>query len=209
MAHITPPPADALPSPARLRRASLACVAIAIVLAVVVVLPAERAIDVTGLGRVLGLTEMGMIKLEFKAELAAEAAQRAAKHIADSTVAAEKAAVLQAVASGTKPARTDTVAVAVKPGEELRVLLQMQKKAWAIYSWSANRGAVEYDIRGDSAGDEDWRYHRYEAGGPVATAEGVLVAKFNGVHGWYWRNTGDSTVSVTLLARGNYDGVTK
>jgi hypothetical protein len=58
-----------------LRRATLALLLTCIVIVVAVVLPAERGIDPTGLGRVLGLTEMGEFKVEAAREFA-DAAHR-------------------------------------------------------------------------------------------------------------------------------------
>ena len=60
-----------LPSTAKLLRSTLLAAIIASVLLVTVVLPAEYAIDPTGAGRVLGLTQMG----EIKTQLAEEAEQ--------------------------------------------------------------------------------------------------------------------------------------
>jgi hypothetical protein len=59
-----------------LRRAALGLIVTCIVIAVAVVLPAERGIDPTGLGRVLGLTEMGEFKVEAAREFAEDAAHR-------------------------------------------------------------------------------------------------------------------------------------
>ena len=53
-----------LPSTGKLLRSTLLAAVIAIALLVTVVLPAEYAIDPTGAGRLLGLTEMGEIKAQ-------------------------------------------------------------------------------------------------------------------------------------------------
>jgi len=63
-----------------LRRVSLIALAVAVVLTVTVVLPAEYAVDPTGIGQRIGLTQMGRLKLQ----LAKEAAEDAR---ADSTAA--------------------------------------------------------------------------------------------------------------------------
>lgn len=68
-----------LPTSAQLRRSTwIAGIAAAAILAFVV-LPSEYGVDPTGLGRVIGLTEMGEIKMQ----LAEEAAQDAAAAVAD------------------------------------------------------------------------------------------------------------------------------
>lgn len=64
----TPTPIPEGPSPASLRRASLVAVLIAVVLVVTAVLPAEYGIDPTGIGRRIGLTQMGRLKQELAKE---------------------------------------------------------------------------------------------------------------------------------------------
>ncbi|MBU2072764.1 MAG: hypothetical protein KKA68_21225, partial [Gammaproteobacteria bacterium] len=51
-----------LPSTAKLIRSTIISAIVALVLLVTVVMPAEYAMDPTGVGRLLGLTEMGEIK---------------------------------------------------------------------------------------------------------------------------------------------------
>ncbi len=65
-------------SPRRLLRSTLIALAVAVLLLVTVVLPAEYGIDATGVGRVLGLTRMGEIKTRLAKEVAADAAADAA-----------------------------------------------------------------------------------------------------------------------------------
>jgi hypothetical protein len=204
MAHIVPPPIDQLPSASRLRRAFVAALAFAGVLIVAVILPAERAIDPTGIGNVLGLTEMGLIKKQFKAEVAALRADSIAQRIADSTTAADKAAVLAALASGQRPAHTDTTTLTVRPGEEAGVEFTLARNAWATYEWSSASGLIDFDVRGDSTGAPEWWYHRYESASNSTSGSGVLVARFSGTHGFYWKNTSDSLRTVRVISRGNY-----
>lgn len=70
------PPVPVLPpaSPGRLLRSTMIALAVAGLLLVTVVLPAEYGIDPTGVGRVLGLTRMGEIKTRLAKEAAADAA---------------------------------------------------------------------------------------------------------------------------------------
>ncbi|MEM6496035.1 MAG: transmembrane anchor protein, partial [Pseudomonadota bacterium] len=70
------PAPEELPSSAQLLRSTIIAFIAAIVILVTVVLPAEYAIDPTGAGRVLGLTEMG----EIKESLAKEAEEDKKKH---------------------------------------------------------------------------------------------------------------------------------
>ncbi len=63
-----------LPSAARLLKSTAAAALVAAGLLLTTVLPAEYGIDPTGVGRALGLTQMGEIKMSLAAEARAEAA---------------------------------------------------------------------------------------------------------------------------------------
>ena len=66
------PSRDDLPSSESLLQATAIALLTAIVILVTVVLPAEYGIDPTRIGRVLGLTEMGEIKMQLAAEAEAD-----------------------------------------------------------------------------------------------------------------------------------------
>ena len=68
------PKDNELPSSKQLFTSTLMAIALAIVLLITTILPAEYGIDPTGIGRQLGLTEMGEIKVQLAEELAAEQA---------------------------------------------------------------------------------------------------------------------------------------
>lgn len=62
-----------LPSTRTLVRSTVISAIVAIVLLVTTVLPAEYGVDPTGIGRTLGLTQMGELKLELAREAALDA----------------------------------------------------------------------------------------------------------------------------------------
>ena len=62
------------PSARQLVRSTVVALAVAGAILMTVVLPAEYGVDPTGIGRVLGLTQMGEIKSRLAAEVAADAA---------------------------------------------------------------------------------------------------------------------------------------
>jgi hypothetical protein len=77
----------------------------------------------------------------------------------------------------------------------------MRKDARVTYSWSTGGGVVNYDTHGDAPGID---YHGYGKGTATPSEEGVLVAAFDGAHGWFWRNRGGQAVTVTLRTNGDY-----
>ena len=79
--HQGNPEPDALPSARALARSTLIAIAVAGVLLVGVVLPAEYGRDLTGLGSVLGLTQMGKLKLQLEREAVAAARVAASREV--------------------------------------------------------------------------------------------------------------------------------
>ena len=65
---MTTPPDHDLPTSQQLRRATILAAVVAAFLLLTAVLPAEYGVDPTGLGRRLGLTQMGRLKQELARE---------------------------------------------------------------------------------------------------------------------------------------------
>lgn len=99
-----------LPSSRALLRSTIIALVTAAALLVTVVLPAEYGIDPSGVGRVLGLTQMGEIKVRLAREAAEDAAaDAAAMEAAEAEAAAEAARASAAPApADSSPARTDS-----------------------------------------------------------------------------------------------------
>jgi len=72
------PDASELPSTGKLLKSTGIAVAVAAALLVTVVLPAEYGVDPTRVGSLLGLTEMGRIKMQLASEAEAEEASASA-----------------------------------------------------------------------------------------------------------------------------------
>ena len=89
----------------------------------------------------------------------------------------------------------------LRPGEGKEIKLVMRKDARVSYSWGTDRGVVNYDTHADAPGI---RYHGYAKGSGKRSDEGVLVAAFDGAHGWFWRNRGNEVITVTLRTSGDY-----
>ena len=86
---MTTPPPDALaPTSRQLIRSTILAVVVAALLLVTCVLPAEYGVDPTGVGGLLGLTQMGEVKMALAEEAANNAAAQAS---ADSVIAESEA----------------------------------------------------------------------------------------------------------------------
>jgi hypothetical protein len=164
---------------ANLRSLALAA-ALLLVLTLVAVLPAEYAIDPTGLGRILGLTPMGELKQKL-----AQAAEQEAKLSFD----------------GPAKERTDSTVIRVPPAGSVEVKLAMTKGAKASFEWTAVGGTVSFETHVDK---RRGGYHSYGKGENAGADKGTIVAVFNGYHGWYFKNDGPNEVSITLQTSGDY-----
>jgi hypothetical protein len=187
------------PSTRQLIRSTLIAAVSALVLLFTVVLPSEYGVDPSGIGRALGLTEMGEIKTRLAREAAKDATATQAPH---SEPAAAKAAASNAGAS-IGPAWRDEMTFTLTPGQGTEVKLKMMEGDKAQYAWSVQGGVVNFDTHGDGTG----RSVSYEKGRRVANDEGELIAAFTGNHGWYWRNRGEANVTVLLRTGGAYSDI--
>ncbi|WP_376988332.1 transmembrane anchor protein [Bosea sp. R86505] len=205
-----------LPTTKQLLRSTVIAFVSAVAILVTIVLPAEYAIDPTGIGRTLQLTDMG----EIKAQLAQEAeADRARDRQAPATPAeappATPAPDKQSSLLGTilanlfvTPAqaqtasRTDETVITLKPNEGVEYKLTMKAGAKVNFSWATDNGAVNYDMHGTPAGGA--KEKSYKQGRGAASDEGVLTAESDGVHGWFFRNRGRADVTIKLKTNGAY-----
>jgi hypothetical protein len=199
-----------LPTTRQLIRSTIIAVVIAAVLLVAVVLPAEYGVDPTGIGNILGLTEMGRIKasLAKEVELAESAAVTAPAATATPPSSAAAPAMTETAANTTTPAtasagRSDVTAVTLEPNQGREIKLAMREGARVTFSWKTDKGVVNFDEHADSTVPPR-DYHGYRKGSALASDEGVLTAAFDGWHGWFWRNRGKETLTVTLRTNGDY-----
>lgn len=197
-----------LPSTKQLVRSTLIAASVAGVILVTAVLPAEYSVDPTGVGRLLGLTQMGEIKQQLAAD--AEADAKAAAVVAEAALAAvsESASpATGATAFADAPpvvaadAWREDVTLTLAPGEAAEIKLVMKYGETAEYAWSVKGGTLNSDLHGDGKGGEATSYRK---GSAEAADSGELTAAFDGSHGWFWRNRGAAPVELVLQVRGEY-----
>jgi hypothetical protein len=211
------PTAEDLPSSAQLLRSTAIAAGAAAVILFTVVLPSEYNIDPTGIGGVLGLTEMGEIKQQLAEEAEADRlmmeAQDEQSSLGDAIFGAffgaayaqeADPAPAEAQAEG-ESEWTDEVSFSLEPGEGTEIKLAMEADAVATFSWSVEGGVVNYDLHGDGEGNSI----SYQEDRAVPGHDGELTAAFTGNHGWFWRNRGDAPVTVTLRVAGDYSEVVR
>jgi len=216
------PSRSELPSSAQLIRSTIIAAIVALLLLVTVVMPSEYALDPTGAGRLLGLTEMGEIKEQLAQEAAADDAaqmvavqssiEEAPSEPVEPVFEAAKAIEVEAKpevapkveqpasAMAAKPEWQDEVRVVLTPGEGTEFKLTMQEGAVARFAWVSEGGPLNFDTHGDGGGQSI----SYEKGRDVLEDEGELKAAFNGNHGWFFRNRNDDDITLVLRTDGDY-----
>ena len=207
MYNANKPNPDELPSAAQLIKSTVLAAIAAVVILLTVILPAEYGIAPTRIGKILGLTSMGEIKMQLAEEAEADHRKELQKKPnGDRSTLIDDVFGLfvgSAQAQTPKPAWRDKVSVTLAPGKGAEIKLVMKKDAVAEFSWTVEGGRVNYDLHGDGGSQSI----SYKKGRAVPGHEGTLKARFTGNHGWFWRNRGKQDVTVTLLVRGDYSEV--
>jgi len=218
MYNANKPDASELPSTKQLLKSTGLAAVIATALLVTMVLPAEYGVDPTGAGSLLGLTEMGRIKMALAAEAEADAAAHSGAEASvppalqaappagdEQPSAADKPAASAMTAP--EPAQSavtpDETVTTLQPDEAREIKLVMEEGAKAKYLWFTNGPKVNYDTHGDGSGTNYYSYGK----GSSERLEGELTAAFTGNHGWFWRNRSGEPVTITLRTSGDYSDI--
>lgn len=210
------PTVNELPTTSKLVRSTVIALVTAAGLLVTVVMPSEYAIDPTGVGRALGLTQMGELKIILAQEALADAAPPQAPP-APAPAPAPQVTQVQSVAkpapqpsttTASAPAlKTNQMSVTLKPGEGTEIKLEVLKGKTVSYVWTAVGGPVNYETHGEPYNGEKGYFHSYNKGKQVESNKGEFTAIFDGTHGWFWRNRSDSNVTIALETTGDYLGI--
>lgn len=180
---------------ARLAAATGAALLVAGILLVTCVLPAEYAVDPLGTGARLGLMQLGETGRQVDA-------LEAAKGQAGS--AAGSAAGQPVIAAQEKPFHQETVTFTIAPRAGMEYKYRLDKEEALLYSWTAPV-PVNYELHAEPDGGPRGYAQSYEKIDGRAGASGTLTAPFAGIHGWYWENTTDQEITVTLTTAGFYN----
>ena len=191
-----------LPPMNKLINATGIALAIACVLLVFVVFPAEYNIDPTGFGKTIGLTKL------------AAPAPGNVTPLEDTSAsgddASESAADGEAVDHDNK---NDSVVIDVPAGRGLEYKFFLKTGQRMVYDWKimvnedeSNPGpeTLIYDFHGEPEGDTTGFYESYSVSNASA-AKGTFTAPFTGIHGWYWNNTSKSSAKIILITSGEYE----
>jgi len=202
------PTVNELPSTRKLVRSTVIALLTAVGLLVTVVMPSEYAVDPTGVGRALGLTQMGELKIILAQEALADAAPPQAAAPAPAPLVAQVQPIAKPVAqpapTPTSALKTNQMSVTLKPGEGTEIKLEVLKGKSISYEWTAVGGPVNFDTHGEPYNGEKGYFHSYSKGKQVKSDKGEFTAIFDGTHGWFWRNRSNNDVTIALKTTGDY-----
>ena len=190
------------PSSRQLLKATAVASAVAAVILITAVLPAEHGIDPTGIGNALGLTTLnGASDDAASAPLAASPEVRSPGSVAENALPAR--AEQETVIISDVPFRSDEMSLTLQPNEGKEIKASMRKGEQFVFRWKATGGKVNFDMHGErvNAGAD---FTSYWKDTQQSAAQGIFVAPFDGTHGWFWRNRGNQPVTVTVNVSGFY-----
>jgi hypothetical protein len=160
------------------------------VLLVTVILPAEYAVDPLGTGAQLGLLELGETGKQVEALNAAASAGTATQG--------------EIINGQERPFTSETVNFTLAPHEGIEYKYRLEKGEALLYSWTATQ-PVNYELHAEPDGAPRGYAQSYEKKDAIPNSSGTLTAPFPGIHGWFWENTTDQPVTVTLKSAGFYN----
>ncbi len=180
------------PSPAALAKATGGAALAAVAILTLFVLPAEYGIDPTGVGSAIGLN--GMMSGEAKAVAAAP----------EAAAPSNGAIPTKATIAKSAPWRQDEMTITLAPHSGQEVKAHMAKGDSFIFSWASTGGPVKAEMHGEKVGVTDGSFTDYWKELALTGGQGDFTAPFDGTHGWYFRNKGDTPVTVTVKTVGFY-----
>ncbi|BBF72152.1 MULTISPECIES: hypothetical protein [Sphingomonadaceae] len=180
------------PSPATLAKATGGAALAAIAIVTLFVLPAEYGIDPTGVGSAIGLNGM----------VAGEAADSAP--VPDAAAPTDVAIPTKATIAKPAAWRQDEMTITLAPHSGQEVKAHMTKGDSFIFTWASTGGPVKAEMHGEKAGATDGAFTDYWKELDMTGGQGDFTAPFDGTHGWYFRNKGETPVTVTVKTVGFY-----
>ena len=182
------PSENDLPTSSQLLKSTIVAICVGCALLILIVLPAEYGTDPTGVGELLGLKKMGEIKTRLKEDSLKE------------NIGAKDELMVE---SETGKGNQDVMEFVIAPDEAIEIKLEMKKGSIAKYKWTTQNGGLNYNLHGDGYNGSQ-KSISYKKGRMTNSDSGEFKSKFDGYHGWFWRNRNNESVTVTLETFGDY-----
>jgi hypothetical protein len=200
-----PSPDWQAPSGKRLALSVVVALAVAAVVLVTTVLPAEYGMDPTGVGRLLGLTELRQPARTITVKDVIGRNERVRE--VEIPEPGQPTPLPNPAVHQDEPEapKASTIMLTLGANQETEVKAIMREAKVLLYSWHVDGGMVYSDFHGHDPATSSEAFVRYREDQETAGGHGSLVAPFGGEHGWYWLNVSDNPVTVTLNLTGYFD----
>jgi hypothetical protein len=152
---------------------------VALVILFVAILPAEYGIDPTGIGKVLGFSNLAGTKTDVL--------NTAKRYSAESAMYKE-----------------NVVELRLAPNQGFEYKFVIEQGSVMLFSWTASK-EIEYDFHGEPKDGPEGYFETYEKKESAKEKYGSLTTSFPGRHGWYFKNNTGDTVKVKLKTSGYYE----
>ena len=181
--------------------ASLLAVLLALLILFTVVLPAEYGIDPTGLGKKFGLNVLA----EQSSQTARNCPEVTLAKVGDKTIEsnANQASATDSLQTDVAVERNDTVSIVIPPQKGLEYKFYMERDYALDYSWKTDGKPVYFDFHGEPKGAKNGYFKSYVTA-TDSKSSGSLMTPFEGIHGWFWENTSDKSITIQLNTKGVY-----
>ncbi len=198
------------PSATNLLKATIATVVGALILLVLVVLPAEYGVDPTGFGDLTGLSDLADQPYE-TIEITDIIGGNEVIREVEIPMFGEPTPLPNPSVFQDQEEEAKTISMTIELGafEQTEIKTVLDEGKVIVYSWQVNDNKdVYFDFHGheESFGPDFYvRYKERQEG--LNKSSGSLTAPFYGEHGWLFLNINEEPVSITLNITGYYNEI--
>jgi len=199
-----------VPSASNLMKATIATIIGALVLLVLVVLPAEYGVDLTGFGNLTGLNDLAEQPYETVEIIDIIGGNEIIREV-EIPMFGEPTPLPNPSVFQDQPKEARSMIMTIELGayEQTEIKTVLDEGKVIIYSWEVADGKdVYFDFHGHEASfgpDFFVRYKERQEG--LNRSSGSLTAPFYGEHGWLFLNINEEPVTITLKVSGYYNEI--
>ncbi|GEM_PF-1301113 len=168
-----------------------------------VVLPTEYGIDITGFGKISGLSKISQEESMMHEDTVSPSND--VNNIAEEDNPEEPFARGTANKHSSEPS-TKSFSITLQPLDEVEYKAVLDPGEPIFYRWSVtSKEDVYVDFHGDpTEGVFPEEYFQSYEEGEMAQSGGSFSPTFTGNHGWYWLNIADHEITIILEVTGYY-----